>query len=184
MDTPKQIRVELNASDLTHTRRFESSSYKQRICIYDAFAQKQIITAADRLDLPRPYLEKQAYMERVYVQAQKAGATKLQMRRLHKIAYRESRGNPRLCVPGGCGPFQNEVHSLIPRHLRSVYVARAFVRFLLTNKPGFAATTALDLLHRCELLSKEHWSCCYGGAWRPECRIKWDENYRDRQNQT
>lgn len=132
----------------------------------------------ETLDLPRPFLDKRAYMQCVYTQAIKLGANDQDLTRLHQIAYSETRENPRLCVPGGCGPFQHEVHRLVPKPFKKFPIAHAVVRWLLTNKPGFAARTTLDLLHRCEKLSGEHWRCCYGGAYRPMCRIKWDRNYR------
>ncbi len=131
----------------------------------------------DELDAPRPFLDKQTYMSCVYRQALNLGANDRDLMRLHQIAHTETRENPRLCVPGGCGPFQHEVHTLVPKSLRNVAFAHALVRFLLTNKPGFAARTTLELLHKCEKLSGEHWRCCYGGAYRPLCRIKWDKTY-------
>lgn len=180
----KQIVVEIHTTDLHYFHRRETHAYVQRVCLYEAQTKKQILFALDVLDVPRPWLESRAYMERVYTQAKRVGATKRQLKRLKKIAHRETRENPRICVSNGCGPFQNEIHSLLPKQLRSVLLARNVVRFLLTNKPGFSATTALNLLRKCEVLSKEHWSCCYGGAYRHECRIKWDEQYRERQDLT
>ncbi|MEK7451919.1 MAG: hypothetical protein AAB664_01140 [Patescibacteria group bacterium] len=130
------------------------------------------------LDLPRPFLKKQAYMQLVYSQAILHGANERDLVRLYQIAYTETRENPRLCVPGGCGPFQQEVFRLVPKSMRKFAFAHAVVRFFLTNKPGFSARIALDLLHRCERLSGEHWRCCYGGAYRQLCRIKWDKTYQ------
>ena len=141
------------------------------------FAEHSLECFADELDVPRPFLNKQAFMFRVYTQALKQGANGRDLTRLHQIAYTETRENPRLCVPGGCGPFQHEVHTLVPKQFRNIAFSHAVVRFLLTNKPGFAASTTLELLHKCEKLSGEHWRCCYGGAYRPMCRIKWDKTY-------
>lgn len=180
----KQILVEINTTDLQYSHRRESYGPMKRVCVYEAQTKKQMLFVFDTLDVPRPWLESRAYMERVYTQARRVGATKRQLKRLKKIAHRETRENPRICVSNGCGPFQNEIHSLLPKQLRSVSFARTVVRFLLTNKPGFSATTAFDLLRKCEVLSKEHWSCCYGGAYRHTCRIKWDEQYRERHDLT
>jgi hypothetical protein len=131
----------------------------------------------DYFDAPRPYLADTEYMKRVFVQVKKAGATKRQMQRLHRIAREETKNSPRACRKNGCGPFQQRIRPLSERYVNTVFV-RNWFRWLLTNKPGFAATTALDMLQRCEKLSGKHWRCCYGGAYRPECRIKWDKNYR------
>ena len=135
---------------------------------------------ADTVDLPRPFLNKHAYMEKTYTQAKKAGATKTQIERLRYIAHGETRGNPRLCVLGGCGPFQHEIHSLVPNWLPNSRLTREAIRWLLMNKPGYSATTALHLLRGCEKLAGEEWRCCYGGAYRPTCRIKWDKTYQQK----
>lgn len=142
------------------------------------FSEYAMSRIADELDLPRPFLDKQAYMYRVYMQAMKQGANDRDLTRLHQIAYTETRENPRLCVPGGCGPFQHEVRTLVPKPLKKILAVHAAVRWLLINKPGYAASATLELLHKCEKLSGEHWRCCYGGAYRPLCRIKWDKTYR------
>jgi hypothetical protein len=136
----------------------------------------------DHFDAPRPYLSDAEYMKRVFVQAKKSGATKRQMQRLYRIAHEETKNSPRACGKNGCGPFQQRVRSLSERYVNTEYV-RNWFRWLLTNKPGFAATTALDMLQRCENLSGEYWRCCYGGAYRSECRIKWDKKYRKEQEE-
>ncbi len=131
------------------------------------------------MGVPQPWLDKKAFMEEAYQQAASAGATHEEIIRLKQIAYGESRGNPRVCVLGGCGAFQHEIHTLVPRRLRKLRFAHRVVKWLLTNSPRYAGTTALDLLQRCEALSGEHWRCCYGGAYRPSCRVKWDQRFRE-----
>ncbi len=151
-----------------------------------ASVERRIDTVIDMFDLPRPWLEQRAYMEKVYAQALKVGATNQQIKRLRHTAYLESRGNPRVCVVNGCGPFQQTIHPLLPKVLYKTKTAlfRNTIRWLLTNKPGYAASTAFDLLRRCEILTGEHWRCCYVGAYRPVCRVKWDKKYREEHQNT
>lgn len=154
------------------------------ISLCDAFTARamdaHVATVLDRIHAPRPWLENQAYMERVYAFAQsEEGATGVEMKRLHLVAHQETREHPRTCGKNGCGPFQQVVHALVPKPLRRFSVAHRTVRWLLTNHPGFAAHHALDLLRRCEALSGAYWHCCYGGAYRPSCRVKWDKTFQD-----
>jgi len=131
----------------------------------------------DAMDIPSPHLSDAEYMKRVFARAKEAGATKRQMQRLHRIAREETKNSPRACGMKGCGPFQQRIRPLSKKYANTRLV-RNWFRWLLTNNPGYAAKTALDTLQRCEKLSGKHWRCCYGGAYRPECRIKWDKNYR------
>lgn len=146
--------------------------------------QQQIANIATAYDLPRPWLEADAYMKLVFAQVIQAGATPQQLARLRLRAYAESCNNPRVCVIGGCGPFQHLVTPLARKHFVNTREGRSIVRWLLTNKPGYAATTALDLLQRCEKRTGEHWLCCYKqGAFSHECQLKWDKRYRQRYEQ-
>ena len=140
--------------------------------------QHEMSEIATALDLPRPFLSKEDYMTCVYKQAVRQGASELELSQLHWIAHVQTRENPRLCVPNGCGPFQHEVHTLVPEKLIKVPQAHALVRFLLTNQPGYSVRTTLDLVRRCKKLAREHWACCYDGAYFPDCRVKWDSKYR------
>jgi len=140
-----------------------------------------VLSAVIAVSTPSPKkLDAAAYMQSVFVEVERLGASETQISRLKRIAKRESRNSPTACGRKGCGAFQIRIRPLLKEYGKDTPAIRKQVRWRLTHEPAYTAATALDILSRCENLCGPYWNCCYGGAYRPACRKKWDKKFRDR----